>query len=298
MEHPLETSTERNRCPQEADFPRSSFATGHLTRVDGSTGGTVYDVPQATPIIDLVRGPDGATLYVSTFSDSTVIRVDLASGTPLGVFASGGGLSTAIGVTFGPDGNLYVGSRNTSAVIRYDGSTGAFIDTFVPSGSGGLTFTEAVLFGPDGNLYVTEINGNRVLRYNGTTGAFLGVFATDPSLIGTRSMAFGPDGNLYVAGNYSNNVVRFNGSTGASMGVFACGIRGANGLAFGADGNLYVAAEVANKIIRFDGGSGDVIDSFASVKSFAIDLADAAHLAGGVGPGALRCGRRYWAIIA
>jgi streptogramin lyase len=243
----------------------ASFSTGHLTRLDGSTGATVYDVPQGTSLIDLVKGPDGATLYVSTLFSSSVIRVDLASGAPLGVFASGGGLSTAVGVAFGPDANLYVASRDTSSVIRYDGSTGSFIDTFVPSGSGGLSLTEALLFGPDGNLYVTEISGNRVLRYNGATGAFLGVFATDPSLSGTRSMAFGPDGNLYVAGNSSNNVVRFNGSTGAFMGVFACGIRGPNGLAFGPDGNLYVAAEFANKIIRFEGTSGDVIDRFASV---------------------------------
>ena len=142
----------------------ASFSTGHLTRLDGSTGATVYDVPQGTSLIDLVKGPDGATLYVSTLFSSSVIRVDLASGAPLGVFASGGGLSTAVGVAFGPDANLYVASRDTSSVIRYDGSTGSFIDTFVPSGSGGLSLTEALLFGPDGNLYVTEISGNRVLR--------------------------------------------------------------------------------------------------------------------------------------
>ncbi len=68
------------------------------------------------------------------------------------------------GVLFGPDGNgdgqqdLYVtnsdftGIGNDQArdgnVKRYDGVTGAFIDTFVPIGSGGLnnawglTFTE------------------------------------------------------------------------------------------------------------------------------------------------------------
>ena len=42
------------------------------------------------------------------------------------------------GLTFGPDGNLYVTSSLNDQVLRYDGSTGAFLDAFVPSGSGGL----------------------------------------------------------------------------------------------------------------------------------------------------------------
>ena len=244
----------------------ASSSTGHVIRLDGSTGTTVYDVPESNVAIALVKGPDGA-LYVSTHdSPSSVIRVDRATGAPLGVFASGGGLSGAAGVAFGPDGNLYVGSRFTSSVIRYNGSIGGFIDTFVASGSGGLSGTEALLFGPDGNLYVTTDSfGNRVLRYNGVTGAFLGVFATAPSLSGAQSMIFGPDGHLYVAGNSSNNVVRFNGSTGAFKDVFASGIPGANGLAFGPDGNLYVARQGANKISRFNGTSGAFIGDFRSV---------------------------------
>ena len=42
-------------------------------------------------------------------------------------------------VAFGPDGHLYVSSYGTDSVLRYNGSTGAFINTFVPSGSGGLS---------------------------------------------------------------------------------------------------------------------------------------------------------------
>src|SRR5262249_41116437 len=74
-----------------------------------------------------------------------------------------GGLLTPSAVLFGPDGNadgsfdLYVasedltglkGQNKTATVKRYDGRTGAFIDTFVTRGSGGLdapqlmTFTE------------------------------------------------------------------------------------------------------------------------------------------------------------
>jgi hypothetical protein len=49
-----------------------------------------------------------------------------------------GGLSGTAGLIFGSDNNLYVISGNHSSVRRYDGTTGAFIDTFVGSASGGL----------------------------------------------------------------------------------------------------------------------------------------------------------------
>ena len=71
----------------------------------------------------------------------------------VGVFASGGGLSSPIGLVYGPDGNLYVTSiavTNTrGSVLRYNGTTGAFIDAFVPSGSGGLNDHEGAVFGLD-----------------------------------------------------------------------------------------------------------------------------------------------------
>jgi hypothetical protein len=170
-----------------------------------------------------------------------------------------------VGVAFGPDGNLYVGSRDTHSVVRYDGLTGNLIDVFVAPSSGGLADTEALAFGPDGHLYVTEYYGDRVLRYDGATGAFIDVFASDPSLNGARSMTFGSNGNLYVTGTFSNNVVRFDGVSGALLDVFASGIPGANGLSFGPDGNLYVAAQQAGKIMRFDGTTGAFIDDFAEV---------------------------------
>jgi hypothetical protein len=33
-----------------------------------------------------------------------------------------------------------------TGILRYDGTTGAFLDAFVPLGSGGLGFVKAVLF--------------------------------------------------------------------------------------------------------------------------------------------------------
>jgi DNA-binding beta-propeller fold protein YncE len=37
-------------------------------------------------------------------------------------------------VKFGPDGNLYVADFTTHSVLRFNGQTGAFIDTFISPG--------------------------------------------------------------------------------------------------------------------------------------------------------------------
>ena len=123
----------------------------------------------------MVFGPDG-DLYVAsgnfvgspTFTPGAVLRYEGPGGpdpgTFLGTFIAGGsgGLSTPVGLLFGPDGqndgklDLYVTSAvatqasdsgkfkltaapGTSEVLRYDGTTGAFVDTFVAPDSGGWT---------------------------------------------------------------------------------------------------------------------------------------------------------------
>jgi hypothetical protein len=44
---------------------------------------------------------------------------------------------------------LYVGNTVSNNVLRYNGATGAFIDTFVSSGSGGLFAPSRLAFIPE-----------------------------------------------------------------------------------------------------------------------------------------------------
>ena len=100
-------------------------------------------------------------------------------------------------MTFGPDGNLYVANFNNN-ISRFNGKTGAFIDTFVPVGSGGLNDPVKPIFGPDGNLYVSGLKSNNVLRYNGKTGAFIDTFvpAGKGGLNGAGFLAFTEDSTV------------------------------------------------------------------------------------------------------
>jgi DNA-binding beta-propeller fold protein YncE len=125
-------------------------------------------------------------------------------------------------LVFGPDGNLYVSSTADSKVVRYNGTTGAFIDDFVATGVGGLLYPFGLVFRPDGNLYVVSYGTNKVVRYDGTGVPFpapgqSGADFATAGLNNPEGLAFGPGGNLYVSSTADSRVVRFNGATGAYM---------------------------------------------------------------------------------
>ncbi|MCB9767126.1 MAG: hypothetical protein H6752_02945 [Candidatus Omnitrophica bacterium] len=67
-------------------------------------------------------------------------------------------------------------SLSADSVLRYDGTTGDFIDEFVSSGSRGLDDTQDLTFGPDGNLYVSSGETDEVLKVQWPDGSIHGGF--------------------------------------------------------------------------------------------------------------------------
>jgi sugar lactone lactonase YvrE len=196
-----------------------------------------------------------------------------------------GGLIAPDGLTFGSDGNLYVSSGDTSsnsAILRYDGKTGKFLDTFAIGG--GLQRPYGSAFGPDGDLYVSSFLTDQILRYDGQTGAFKGVFATGNGLSGGLN---GPNGLLFVgndlyvstegsvAGEFPglpSQVLKYDLATGDST-VFVdqpdpqespFGFISFLGLALGPDDKLFVS-DFANSIRSYDLKTGDRIATLPTV---------------------------------
>ncbi len=237
-----------------------------------------------------------ATYYVAGFSPArigpdpnfmdAVLRYDGKTGAFIDVFITPSViLEGPHGLTFGPDGNLYIGTRFTDSVLRYDGITGQFIGAFVPAGSGGLDDASAAVFGPNGSLYVASLGTDAILRYDGSTGIFLDAFvpAGSGGLSRPHNMIFGPDGNLYVTSALfpdTFSILRYDGASGAFIDVFA-GVGSAQGnvgglsfpgtMAFGPDGNFYVSSDPTNEVLRYDGITGQFIDAFVTAGSGGLD---------------------------
>ena len=243
----------------------SSESTGEVLRFD-EEGIFLSVAAPAGPAYPegLAIGPDG-NLYVVHYGGTEVLRFD-SNGTPLGAFTSGRSTSTGVGLAFGPDGNLYVSVRSPShSILRFDGTTGEFIDVFA---TGGLSSPDFFVFGPDGHLYVSSRGNHKVLRYNGTSGAFIDEFISTG--LGGLSIPEGLVFNqeyLYVISRGTNNVLRYRRDTGAFVDEFITagsgGLSGPFGLVIGPDGNFYVAGYFNDRVLRFD-SSGAFMDIFAS----------------------------------
>jgi hypothetical protein len=113
------------------------------------------------------------------------------------------------GVVFGPDGLLYVSTRDFTnglggTVLRFsaDGKSEVFIDD--KGGPVHLNRPDGLVFGPDGCLYVTSFQAapgdTDSIRIYDAQGAFVSLI---PLLNGTprayaQSLLFGPGGSLFV----------------------------------------------------------------------------------------------------
>lgn len=110
-------------------------------------------------------------------------------------------------MTFGLDNNLYVVSQNTNEVLRFDGATGDFVDTFVTAGSGGLLEPREVIF-DDSFLYVSSAGNDKVLRYNADTGEPSGEVPLAGTVEVPRDMLFDTAGNLLISSRDTSEVRR------------------------------------------------------------------------------------------
>ncbi len=239
----------------------TSLGLAVLTASLVACGGDDAAVPAAvvTPPTLLVGNTRGANVVVIDRQTGAYVKDFIAAGS--------GGLVDPDDLTFGPDGNLYVssGTNTTGQILRYNGTTGAFIGVFAQGN--GLMRPYGNAFGPDGHLYVASFRSDKILKFNGTTGAFMSVFAqgngTAAGLLnGPNDLLFGADGKLYVTTQgsvadmlggisykFDSQVLRYDLATGAGE-LFAPmptpstgggGYVSLLGLIFGPDGLLYTS---------------------------------------------------------
>ncbi len=193
------------------------------------------------------------------------------------------GLSRAREITIQGDW-IYVASRGTDEILRFDLATGDPdpAGAFVSSGDHGLVTPRGITFDHIGNLLVISKGTNEILKYD-ADGDFLGVFASGiTSILTPNDLTLDAAGNVYVTGDAK--VYRY-ASDGTFLGVFADGESAmTTAIEFGPDGHLYVADGPDGNVLRFDGQTGVLIDvvigsSFGEKQGMAFDGAGSLYVA-------------------
>jgi hypothetical protein len=266
----------------------------HVWLASLSSGGPVRELHGLTGVVsrqaplDIVDGGQDLivsprkTVLVSSSGNNKVVEFDRTGAYVRDFVSAGsGGLAHPAALVYGPNGNLFVASRDNDRVLEYDGQSGAFVRTFVAAGSGGLTQPFGLIFAPaaaGGHLLVTSGN-NRVLEFNSQTGAFRRILVTTGSggLNSPRGMAFTSYGNLLVVSHLSNALLEYHPLTGGFIRQFNIGgtstvlsLDGPWGVRLGPDGYIYASRNfvprshvTTTRIFKFHGTSGILMGAYA-----------------------------------
>jgi WD40 repeat protein len=222
------------------------------------------------------------------FSSSIFAHADfyISNGDVVGRYDSSGNainsslisVNGATGLTFGPDGNIYVASPTFSFVTAagigiFNPLTGASLGTFVDHvGDNNLNNPQGIGFW-NGNLYAADGTSGSILVYN-QSGAHIGSLS-DPQLNTPFGLTFGSAGSLYVADIGQGNVLSYNGSSFTRVNSQFGVLTAARDVTVGRDGNLYVLDASSTggifKLSLSDGSAQKIVD-YSTSPFFASNL--------------------------
>lgn len=182
-------------------------------------------------------------------------------------FSAGTAGGRPIGVTAGPDGNIWFTEQNGDRIGRI--TPGGTVTEFaVTAGSGPVGITG----GPDGNLWFTEPQRDSIGRItpSGIVTEFssgITTGGTAPNGVGTGAfpnhIVAGPDGNLWFTESNGNRIGRI--TPAGVVTEFSNGITPQAfpyGIARGSDGNLWFTEQFVNRIGRIT--PGGVVTEFSA----------------------------------
>lgn len=228
--------------------------------LETTLGGGLLDDPY-----DLAFGED-RMLYVSSFANDSVMRIDPDTGAASVLVASGGGGLDGPSGVLPYLGNLIVASSLSDRLLQFDGDTGAFLGVLPNSVSPDLVGPKDLSYSDDWGVLVATAN-NSVLAYVGFPGTpYWTVIASGAGgLTGVAQVAGTPNYNLLATSRLSNQVLEYD-SNGGFLQVFndEYPLTTPTGVAMNQDWNVLVARAGVQpiRIIEYDAASGRYLRSF------------------------------------
>jgi sugar lactone lactonase YvrE len=205
----------------------------NVLEFNGTTGTYVGEVISSATLVangitdpaDMEIGADGNLYFTNHGSTggTNIWKYNSTSGAITAFATSGMPAHHTHGLAFGPDGNLYQIDLTNNNIMRFNGTTGAFMGAFPVPPRSDLGTGADLIFGPTGTLYATIDGAGGVLRFS-PAGVFLGyLIAPGPGLATWGLMVDG--GVLYVGGRTVGSafVKRFDATTEAFIDNFITG---------------------------------------------------------------------------
>jgi YD repeat-containing protein len=174
-----------------------------------STGGT-QSTATTTQVNGTVTQATGTTTQVNGTVTQMTGTTTQVSGTVSGNFTeytvpTKG--SQPVGITLGPDGNLWFANWNSGKVSNVSPS-GSFTEYVIP---GALIISVDITLGPDGNLWFTECEygtGGVTAVAKVSPSGTLTEYPTPTGSACPTGITLGPDGNLWFTENTANKVAK------------------------------------------------------------------------------------------
>ena len=228
---------------------------GNIYTVDVNPGGVVTKIsPDGTQsvLVDLGAAPASAwvgpyydpvsgDLFVGSWQNGTIIKIDLNGSGGFSVWATG--LSGPAGLTGDAAGNIYVAEGNGGLVskITPDGSVRTTYAT-------GLSVPDGIDFGPNGDLYVGNRGTGQVMRVppgGGPASVFASGFGQPFDVLSDS------EGNVYTANITFGTISKI--SPAGAVTEFGSGFSRPHGIVFDASGSMFISNAIGNVIHKVPG---------------------------------------------